>query len=217
MKRNMLFAAGVLLAAGIARGQSLLDLPEASPAASTMQTIGITDVEVRYHRPAVSKRKIWDGLVPFGVVWRAGANEGTTLSFSTPVSVEGKPVDPGTYGLFMVPGASRWTVALSRFPGGWGTYSYETAEDVTRVEVSPQPLSESLREGAPSTVTDRLVPRLEVMDPVRKEDREARGDHEVVGGAMRVFNDPVPLVLRHHLPPSLDHEARGARVQDEQT
>jgi len=143
MKRNMLFAAGVLLAAGIARGQSLLDLPEASPAASTMQTIGITDVEVRYHRPAVSKRKIWDGLVPFGVVWRAGANEGTTISFSTPVSVEGKPVDPGTYGLFMIPGASRWTVALSRFPGGWGTYSYETAEDATRVEVSPQPLSEA--------------------------------------------------------------------------
>ncbi len=142
MKRNLIVAAGILLAAGIARGQSLLDLPETSPAASAMQTIGITDIEVRYHRPAVNKRKIWDGLVPYGVVWRAGANEGTVISFSTPVTVEGKPVDAGTYGLFMIPGASRWTVALSRFPGGWGTYSYEPSEDAARVEISPQPLAE---------------------------------------------------------------------------
>jgi tetratricopeptide (TPR) repeat protein len=91
----------------------------------------------------VNKRKIGDGLVPYGVVWRAGANEGTTISFSTPVKVEGKPVDPGTYGLFMIPGASRWTVALSRFPGGWGTYSYDPSEDVARLEISPQPLAEA--------------------------------------------------------------------------
>jgi predicted negative regulator of RcsB-dependent stress response len=107
-----------------------------------MQTIGITDMEIRYHRPAVNKRKIWDGLVPYGVVWRAGANEGTTISFSTPVKVEGRSIEPGMYGLFMIPGASRWTVALSHFPGGWGTYSYDPSEDAARVEVSPQPVPE---------------------------------------------------------------------------
>jgi hypothetical protein len=143
MKKNAVAIAVLLLAAGIARSQTLLDLPQTSPAASAMQTIGITDVEIRYHRPAVNKRKIWDGLVPYGVVWRAGANEGTTIQFSTPVKVEGKPLDAGTYGLFMIPGASRWTVALSRFPGGWGAYSYQPAEDAVRVEVSPQPLAES--------------------------------------------------------------------------
>ncbi|HET9792877.1 MAG TPA: DUF2911 domain-containing protein [Thermoanaerobaculia bacterium] len=142
MKKSFTIAAGLVLTAGLARGQYVLDLPEASPAASAMQTIGITDVEVRYHRPAVNKRKIWNGLVPYGVVWRAGANEGTTISFSTPVTVEGKPVDAGTYGLFMIPGASRWTLALSRFPGGWGTYSYDPSEDSARVDVSPQPLAE---------------------------------------------------------------------------
>ncbi len=142
MKRNVMFASGLLLAAGIARGQSMLDLPEASPAASAMQTIGITDVEVRYHRPGVNDRKIWDGLVPYGVLWRAGANENTTISFSTPVTVEGKPVAPGIYGLFMVPAAGRWTVILSRFAGGWGTYNYDSSEDALRVEVTPQPVTE---------------------------------------------------------------------------
>ena len=143
MKKNLGLAAVLLLVTGIAHGQALLDLPQTSPAASAMQTIGITDVEVSYHRPAVNKRKIWDGLVPYGVVWRAGANEGTMIRFSTPVKIEGKPLDAGTYGLFMIPGASRWTVALSRFPAGWGAYSYQPSEDALRVEVAPQPLAEN--------------------------------------------------------------------------
>jgi len=142
MKKTLTFAAILSFAASMVRGQSAIRLPEPSPEASAAQTIGVTDIEVHYHRPAVNKRKIWDGLVPYGVVWRAGANEGTTISFSTPVTIEGKPVDPGAYGLFMIPGASRWTIALSRFPGGWGTYSYDSSEDVARVEVSPLPLSE---------------------------------------------------------------------------
>lgn len=141
MKKNVTIAA-LLLAAGIARGQSIIDLPQPSPAASVSQTIGITDVEVRYHRPAVNKRKIWDGLVPYGVLWRAGANEGTTISFSTAATVEEKPVAAGTYGLFMIPSAAKWTVVLSRFAGSWGTYNYDPGEDALRVEVSPQPAAE---------------------------------------------------------------------------
>ncbi len=141
LTRVALFLAAFAPAAALA--QSVIRLPQASPAATAGQTIGITDVEIRYHRPAVNKRKIWGGLVPYGVLWRAGANENTTISFSTPVKVEGKPVPAGTYALYMVPGASEWTLVLSKFTGDWGTYNYDPSEDALRVPVSPRPLAEA--------------------------------------------------------------------------
>ena len=79
----------------------------------------------------------------------------------------------------------------------------------------PQPLTESLEEGTPSTIADRLVPCLQVVDPGRKEHREARRDDEVVERAVRVFDDPVPLLLRHHLPSAFDDDPGSARVEDE--
>ena len=74
-------------------------LPEASPGARAALTVGITDIEIAYHRPGVKGRQIWGGLVPWNQVWRLGANEATTISFSTPVQVEGHDVPAGTYGL----------------------------------------------------------------------------------------------------------------------
>ena len=139
--RLALLLAALLPAAAFA--QPALRLPEASPAASAGQTIGVTDVEIRYHRPAVNKRKIWDGLVPYGVLWRAGANENTTVSFSTPVDVEGKALAAGTYALYMVPAAGEWTVVFSRFTGDWGTYNYDPSVDALRVEVTPKPLADA--------------------------------------------------------------------------
>jgi hypothetical protein len=117
----------------------LLKTPQVSPKASTEETFGITDVTVDYHRPSVAGRKIWGGLVPNDVIWRAGANENTTITFSTPVTVEGQPVAAGTYSLFMIPGAQQWTVVLNKFTGGWGAYNYDAAEDVLRVRVTPVP------------------------------------------------------------------------------
>ena len=76
-------------------------LPQASPEASVEQTVGLTEITIHYHRPAVAKRKIWGGLVPYGEVWRAGANENTTITFTSPVSVEGQKLAAGTYGLHM--------------------------------------------------------------------------------------------------------------------
>jgi hypothetical protein len=138
-------ATAFLLAAALPitlSAQSPLRLPQASPGAVTGQTIGITDVTISYHRPTVNKRKIWDGLVPYGVVWRAGANENTTIAFSTPVKVEGKPLPAGTYGVFMLPGASEWTVMFSKFSADWGAYSYDPSEDAARISVTPQPAAE---------------------------------------------------------------------------
>ena len=128
----------VFLAAA-AFAQPRVPAPQASPTASVGQTIGVTDVSVEYHRPGVNKRKIWGGLVPYDAVWRAGANEETTISFSTPVKVEGQPLAAGTYGLYMIPTASQWTIIFSKFSSGWGAYSYDPSEDALRVNVTPQP------------------------------------------------------------------------------
>jgi len=117
--------------------QQLLPQPQDSPAASVEQTIGITEVSVDYHRPAVKGRAIWGVLVPFGEVWRAGANENTTITFSTPVKVEGKDLAAGTYGLHMLPTASTWTAIFSRNASSWGSFSYSEKEDALRVTVTP--------------------------------------------------------------------------------
>ncbi len=115
----------------------VLDLPRPSQHAVITQRIGITDVTINYHRPMVNKRKVWGGLVPYGQVWRAGANENTTIMFTDPVTVEGKPLPRGTYGLHMIPGENEWTVIFSKNSTSWGSFTYNQAEDALRVTVKP--------------------------------------------------------------------------------
>jgi TolA-binding protein len=112
-------------------------VPDASPHASVSQRVGLTDITIDYHRPAVGKRKIWGGLVPYDEPWRAGANENTTISFSTPVTVGGKQLAAGTYGVHMIPTAKTWTVALSTVSTAWGSFSYDPKEDAVRFTVTP--------------------------------------------------------------------------------
>src|SRR6266540_4037122 len=133
-----LFAAGALAAAS-AIAQPSLTLPQPSPKASVSQTVGLTDIAISYHRPAVNKRTIWGGLVPYDEVWRAGANENTTISFSSPVVVNGKPLPAGTYGLHMIPTRGDWTVAFSTVSWAWGSFSYDPKEDALRVTANPRP------------------------------------------------------------------------------
>jgi tetratricopeptide (TPR) repeat protein len=86
----------------------------------------------------VNDRKVWDGLVPYGQVWRAGANENTTITFGDAVLVEGKPLDKGTYGLHMIPNADEWTIIFSKNSTSWGAFTYNQAEDALRVTVKPK-------------------------------------------------------------------------------
>jgi tetratricopeptide (TPR) repeat protein len=116
----------------------VLDLPLPSQAAVVSQRIGITDVTIRYHRPLVNDRKVWNGLVPYGKVWRAGANLNTTITFTDPVLIEGKPLDKGTYGLHMIPTADDWTIIFSKNSTSWGSFTYDQAEDALRVAVKPK-------------------------------------------------------------------------------
>jgi hypothetical protein len=122
-----------------ATGETLmLDLPRASQRALIMQRVGITDITVNYHRPLANGRQIWGKLVPYGQVWRAGANENTTITFSDPVTIEGQPLDKGTYGLHMIPGENQWIVIFSKNSKDWGSFSYKQEDDALRVNVKPQ-------------------------------------------------------------------------------
>ncbi|HYG64752.1 MAG TPA: DUF2911 domain-containing protein [Thermoanaerobaculia bacterium] len=118
-------------------------IPWVSPASKVGLTIGITDVEIVYNRPAVKGRTIWGGLVPYGEVWRMGANAATTLSFSTPVQVAGQEVPAGTYALFAIPGKEKWTLILNRQAKQWGAYFHKPEEDQLRFEVTPRPGAET--------------------------------------------------------------------------
>lgn len=129
----------LLAAPGLIRAQSaVMNLPRASQHAVLTQRIGITDVTINYHRPLVNGRKVWGGLVPYNQVWRAGANENTTISFSDPVTIEGQPLAAGTYGLHMIPTEGDWTIAFSKMNTAWGSFTYKQDEDALRVTVKPQ-------------------------------------------------------------------------------
>jgi len=119
-------------------GQAIeLRLPTLSQRAVTTQRIGLTDITIDYCRPLVGGREIWGKAVPYSQVWRAGANENTTISFTDDVSVEGHAVPAGTYGLHVIPTADQWTIILSKNSTSWGSFSYDEKEDATRVTVKP--------------------------------------------------------------------------------
>lgn len=119
-------------------GQAIeLKLPTVSQRSITTQRIGLTDITVNYCRPMVGGREIWGKAVPYGQVWRSGANENTTISFSDDVSVEGHPLAAGTYGLHTIPTADQWTIIFSKNSTSWGSFSYNEKEDALRVTVKP--------------------------------------------------------------------------------
>jgi hypothetical protein len=106
-----------------------------SPNASVSQTIGTTVVELAYGRPSVNERQIFGSLVPLGQVWRTGANEATSVTFSDDVLLEGNPVEAGTYSLYTEPGEDEWTIIINNNIN-WGT-RYDESADVLRFSVTP--------------------------------------------------------------------------------
>jgi hypothetical protein len=139
MKKLSTTLLGVLLLLSLsAQRQTTLSTPDVSQAAMVMQRIGLTDMTVSYHSPLVGGRKIWGELVPYNKVWRAGANENTTVQFSTDVTVEGQKLQAGTYGLHMIPTESEWTIIFSKDYQSWGSFFYNEKNDALRVKVKPQ-------------------------------------------------------------------------------
>ncbi len=141
MVKHPIFAVAASIAAAtflaVSPALAQLDLPRPSPKATVSQTVGLTDVTITYCRPAVKGRVIWGGLVPYDQVWRTGANEATTITFSDEVTVDGTKLPAGTYGLFTIPGKDEWTVIFNKGAKQWGAYEYKQAEDVLRIKVKP--------------------------------------------------------------------------------
>lgn len=126
------------LLSGITFAQQGLSRTWVSPKASVSQTIAFTQIDINYFRPLVKDREIWGKLVPYGTIWRAGANNNTTISFSTAVMVNGNELAAGTYGLHTIPGEKEWTVIFSNNNHLWGSFRYDESEDALRITVAPQ-------------------------------------------------------------------------------
>lgn len=140
MKKITLILA-VIIGLSMVFGGSLwaqaLKFPQPSPKATVMQTVGLTDMTLVYSRPGVKGRTIWGELVPMDKMWRLGANENTTIEFSTEVKIGETKVPAGKYGLFAIPGSAEWTFVLSKQNTLWGVGGYKDSEDVVRVKAKP--------------------------------------------------------------------------------
>jgi hypothetical protein len=122
--------------------QAQIQTPQASPAATISQSIGLGKATVEYSRPALKGRKMFGAQVPYGKVWRTGANKITNLVLSEEMMVNGQKVPAGTYGLFTIPTATDWTIILSKDANMWGAYEYNQANDVVRFTVKSQKLAQ---------------------------------------------------------------------------
>ncbi len=114
--------------------------PRVSPMASVQQTVGAAEISITYSRPSVKERTIWGELVPYGEVWRTGANEASTITLSHDAAINGQKLPAGTYGLFTLPQkGGEWTVIFNKEAEQWGAFQYKESEDALRVQVKAQP------------------------------------------------------------------------------
>jgi len=118
--------------------QQGITLPTVSQHATISQEVGIAEITIDYHRPGVKERDIWGALVPYNQVWRAGANENTTITFSHPVKIDGKNVPVGTYGLHMIPTEKEWIIILNKDYRAWCSFFYIEENDLLRFTVNPE-------------------------------------------------------------------------------
>jgi len=125
--------------------EAQLKTPQASPKATVFQTVGLTDVEIVYSRPAARGRAVFGNLVPFGKIWRTGANENTTISFSEDVVIDGKTLPKGKYAVYTIPKIENWEVIFYSTINNWGTpETWNEANVVLRTTVKEEALSKSV-------------------------------------------------------------------------
>lgn len=138
--KKLLFTA--ILAIPVSAYSQTLSIPAASPRQTIEQQFSVSKITVDYGRPGVKGRKIFGELVPYGKVWRAGANSSTKVTFSQPVNFGGKSVAMGSYALFVVPTEKDWKISLNKDSQQWGAYEYDAAKDVVDVTVPVQKLKD---------------------------------------------------------------------------
>lgn len=117
-----------------------LNTPAASPTVNIKQNFALSSIELSYSRPSVKGRKIFGDLVPYGNVWRTGANQATTITFGEEVMINGTKVPAGKYGLLTIPGETEWTIIISKQTNVTSPTAYKEDQDVVRVKSSVQTL-----------------------------------------------------------------------------
>lgn len=136
-----------------------------SPPASVEFKNGAATITINYGAPSVKGREIWGKLVPYGEVWRAGANDATTFETNKDILVEGKTLPAGKYAFFTIPGENEWILIFNKNAKQWGAYGYKQAEDALRVTVKPSvaaSANEVLKYEGTSTGFSLLWEKLEV-------------------------------------------------------
>ncbi|MGA9451092.1 MAG: DUF2911 domain-containing protein [Verrucomicrobiia bacterium] len=142
----LVFAGGLVVTSRLSAQTPAVNFPAASPACTLKQRIGLTDIEIVYSRPGVKNRTIFGGIVPYGQVWRTGANQATKITFSTPVKLEGNDIPAGTYALFTIPGETEWTIIISKNAAQFGAFQYNQKDDLVRFKVRPITLTDTTLE-----------------------------------------------------------------------
>lgn len=132
--KNVFFTVALLMVATLF-ANAQVKTPAASPSAKMMETVGMTDVTIDYSRPSMKERQIFGGLVPYGEMWRTGANASTKITFSSDVSIEGNDLKAGTYALYTIPNEGEWTIIFHKNTTYWGVGGYKEEEDAFRFNV----------------------------------------------------------------------------------
>lgn len=144
MIRKFIFSFTLLMVSSYALiAQYQIDLiPRVSPDKAIYAKVGYTNILIEYGSPSAEDRVLWGALVPYDKVWRAGANNATTIEFIEDVVVDGQSLSAGIYALFMIPRQhSAWTVILNKKKDQWGAFSYDASDDVLRMDVMPTRIS----------------------------------------------------------------------------
>ena len=137
--RNLLILFIFSMASFTANAQ--IEVPAPSPGSKLEQKVGLTDITVEYSRPGVKNRRVFGKLVPYGEMWRTGANASTKITFSKDVKVEGNDLAKGTYALYTVPGETEWEVIFYKDLKHWGVpKEYKAEDEALRVTVESEEL-----------------------------------------------------------------------------
>jgi Protein of unknown function (DUF2911) len=140
MKKNLSILMASLFLMFVASNTFAQDAKKAmpSPPAKATAKVGAANLNISYSQPAVKGRKIWGDLVPFGKVWRTGANGATVFETDKDVKIEGKVLKAGKYALFTIPTEKEWTIIFNKKSEQWGAYDYSDKDDVLRVNVKSE-------------------------------------------------------------------------------
>ena len=140
MIKKLLFIGAVTVFSFTSSYAQTLKTPAPSPTTTVVQDFGLSNIELSYSRPAMKGRKIFGDLVPFGQVWRTGANTATTLTFGDEVTIAGTKIKAGKYGVLTIPDAKEWTLIITKQTDVTSPAAYKQDQDVVRVKVAPAEL-----------------------------------------------------------------------------